>query len=87
MRDGPNLHVSIVGTGIRRDSIAGRGIDELFQPYNFSQIGGASTAMSLGLELATSRKIAEYAHATIEGNFNPDEELELVMHVPVQVIR
>ncbi len=87
MRDGPHLNVSVVGTGIRREAIVGREVDELFEPYQFTPLGNASCAMSLGLELATCRKIAEYAHAAIEGVFNPEGELELVARVPVQIIR
>lgn len=87
VRDGPHLNIGVVGTGILRESIAGREIDELFEPYKFAQIGGASSAMSLGLELATCRKIAEYAHASIEGAFNEGGELELIARIPVQVIR
>lgn len=82
--DGPHLEVVVSGTGIRRT-----GADELerlFRPYE--RAGSAESAgAGLGLELATCRRIAEYAHASVEGRFDAHGELELVARVPVQVIQ
>jgi len=85
--DGPHLSITVSGTGIRLDSIGGQGIETLFSPYQFTPPGESACAMSLGLELATCRKIAEYAHASIEGTFNASGELEVTARIPVQVIR
>jgi CheY-like chemotaxis protein len=85
--DGPNLTIVVSGTGIRQGTLAGEDVGRLFEPYQFAPTEGSSCAMSLGLELATCRKIAEYAHASVEGRFNPEGELELVTRIPVQVLR
>ena len=83
--DGPNLKVVVGGTGIVRNAIEGDEIEKLFEPYQFTPASDSSCAISLGLELATCRKIAEYAHATVEGAFDAHGELELIVQVPVGV--
>jgi CheY-like chemotaxis protein len=86
-QDGPDLAFTVSGTGIRRDSMGRMEIEELFEPYHAMPGSESSRGMSLGLELATCRKIAEYAHASVEGMFNAQGELELVARIPVQLIR
>ncbi len=86
-QDGPDLCFVVSGTGIRRDSMGRMEIEELFEPYHVTPANASSREMSLGLELATCRKIAEYAHASVEGMFNPQGELELVARIPVQLIK
>ena len=85
--DGPNLKVVVSGTGIVRDGIESNEIEKLFEPYQYTPTSESSCAVSLGLELATCRKIAEYAHATVEGAFDATGELELIAQVPVGVAR
>ncbi len=86
-QDGPDLSFVVSGTGIRKDSMGRMEIEELFEPYHPTPTSDSSRGMSLGLELATCRKIAEYAHASVEGMFNPQGELELIARIPVQLIK
>lgn len=86
LHDGPSLRVTVGGTGIFERSLDGRRIDQLFEPYELAVTGRMGDTMSLGLELATCRKIADYAHATVEGNYDARGELELSITVPVQSV-
>lgn len=84
--DGPNLRIVVGGTGYFSGTVEGDEIEKLFAPYQtVSATPGSSGAMSLGLELATCHKIAEYAHASVEGAFDARGELELAAQVPVSV--
>jgi len=86
-RDGPELCIVVAGTGIRQDATSHVEIEELFEPFQSLPVEGESVStMSLGLELATCRKIAEYAHASVEGQFARGE-LEFISRIPVQIIK
>jgi Response regulator containing CheY-like receiver, AAA-type ATPase, and DNA-binding domains len=85
-RDGAHLRVTLGGTGIFERSLEGRGVEKLFEPYEVSAKGSQGYTMSLGLELATCRKIADYAHASVEGRYDARGELEFDVLAPVQVI-
>ncbi len=85
-QDGPHLKMVVGGTGIRRDGLNGRDLEQLFQPYEVVTHDDSACAMSLGLELATCRKIADYAHAVVEGKFDAHGELELISRIPVHVL-
>lgn len=82
--DGPHLEILVRGTGIRHQ--ASGEMERLFEPYQFPT-KPETASNGLGLELATCRRIAEYAHASIEGRLDPHGELELVARVPVQIIQ
>lgn len=84
-QDGPHLKLVVGGTGIFREGMNGRDIEQLFEPYQSAAKSDSAGAMSLGLELATCRKIAEYAHAVVEGNFDSRGEMELISRIPVCV--
>ncbi|MDD5199798.1 MAG: hybrid sensor histidine kinase/response regulator [Terrimicrobiaceae bacterium] len=87
VQDGPNLQIVVSGAGIGSGAIKEKEIGKLFEPYQFTSANDSSHAMSLGLELATCRKIAEYAHASVEGIFNPRGELDLLVRAPVKIIK
>ncbi len=79
------LQVAVVGTGIHRDAVRRNEIEQLFEPYQFMPSGDAGHRSSLGLELATCRKIAEYAQGTVECIFNARGELDFIAEIPVQL--
>lgn len=83
------LRLEVTGTGIHRSQMAGREVEQVFQPYAFSVKDSAGQRTSLGLELATCRKIAEHARGTVNGFFTAQDELGfraevLVRSSPVQ---
>lgn len=78
------LRVAVAGTGLHKDVIRRHEIDQLFEPYQFMPSGETGHRTSLGLELATCRKIAEYAQGTVECIFNARGELDFVAEIPVQ---
>lgn len=84
-RDGPHLVLTIAGTGIHEQSLNGFEVEHLFHPFPQSAEEPTTRIMNLGLELATCRKIADYAHAEVEGKFDETGELVFVTSVPVQI--
>lgn len=85
-RDGPHLRIAVSGTRIFLSSTGGDEMRRLFEPYESPFRNGATGgAASLGLELATCRKIAEYAHSSVDAVFDRNDELELVASVPVRL--
>lgn len=78
------LRVAVAGTGLHKDVIRRNEIEQLFEPYQFMPSGEAGHRSSLGLELATCRKIAEYAQGTVECIFNARGELDFIAEIPVQ---
>lgn len=78
------MHLVVSGTGIRRDVVHGDEIEQLFEPYHaVAPLPGTDSRASLGLELATCRKIAEYARGSIHCAFNTQGELDFVADIPV----
>ncbi len=81
------LRLEVTGTGIKRSQLDGREIDQLFQPYQFTLNDPAGQRSSLGLELATCRKIAEYAHGSVNGFFTSEGELGFVAEISVKLLK
>jgi len=78
------LRLEVTGTGIYRSQMAGREVEQVFQPYVFSTTDPTGQRTSLGLELATCRKIAEYARGTVNGFLTAREEVGFVAEVFVR---
>lgn len=76
------LHIEVTGTGL---SQAGSDRESLFEPYREPGRDSSGQRMALGLELATSRKIAEFAGGTIEAFRANNNEFGLLAMVPVQL--
>lgn len=83
--DGGRIHLIVSGTGIRRDVMHGDEIEQLFEPYHAPAAASSDSRASLGLELATCRKIAEYTRGSIQCVFNAQGELDFVADVPVKL--
>jgi CheY-like chemotaxis protein len=84
--DGPSLRMVVEGTGIQRDTFSGMEIGKLFEPYEYAPFDeGTAMRSSLGLELATCRKIADYAHGVVDVTFDARGELCLVVQVPISL--
>jgi len=79
------LKMTVGGTGLYRSFFDQAEIEQLFEPYKYLP-GGTGNKLSLGLELATCRKIAEYANGTVDCVPNLDGELEFTAHIPVRLI-
>lgn len=81
-----SLHLQLVvsGTGIRENSVRRNEIEKLFWPYEFIHSDENARATSLGLELATCRKIAEYAGGSVTCQVNARGELDFVAEIPVR---
>lgn len=80
------LRILVSGTGIYRNFFNQTEIEQLFEPYKYMP-GSQSQKLSLGLELATCRKIAEYAHGRIECVSNAGGELDFCAEMPVYPLR
>lgn len=78
------LRLEVTGTGIPRSRMAGHEVEQVFQPYAFSLRDSTGQRTSLGLELATCRKIAEYARGTVGGFITPHDELGFRAEVSVR---
>lgn len=78
------LRLEVTGTGIKRSQLNGEEMDQLFQPYQFIPHDPDGQRSSLGLELATCRKIAEYAHGSVQGFFNAEGELGFLAEISVK---
>ena len=72
--------------GFLRD-LNGKDLEQLFQPYQFTLSDDAGQRASLGLELATCRKIAEYANGSVHGFFNARGELGFAAEVGVTLAK
>jgi len=84
--DEPAMLQLIVGhTGLRRGGLTAEEVEKLFEPYHPSLAGPDGYRTSLGLELATCRKIAEYARGSVDCRFNADGELDFVARLPVRL--
>ncbi|MCK9588793.1 MAG: response regulator [Terrimicrobiaceae bacterium] len=81
------LHLEVTGTGLSKKSFDPQSLAALFEPYHVSGEKAAGQRMEIGLELATSRKIAEYAGGTVEVFHAENEEFGLLAKIPVQVCR
>lgn len=79
------LRIVVSGTGIRMDRTRVHELEKFFKPYQFTPHAGAGCRSGLGLELATSRKIAEYAHGSANCRLNPDGEIEFSAEIPVKL--
>lgn len=75
------LHIEVTGTGLSQD---GTDRDSLFEPFR-AGLDTSGQRMALGLELATSRKIAEFAGGTIEAFRAENNEFGLLALIPVQL--
>lgn len=79
------LHIEVTGTCLSKDCLGPDTLSELLEPYRFSTPNGTGLRMSLGLELATSRKIAEYAGGTVEVFPATEDELGFLAKIPVRL--
>ena len=84
---GARLRIEVTGTGLSRSHLNGKDLEQLFQPYEFTLSDGAGQRASLGLELATCRKIAEYANGTVHGFFNAAGELGFAAEIGVTLAK
>ncbi len=84
--EGGRLHLVVSGTGIRKDVMHGDEIEQLFEPYHGVSASNSDPRASLGLELATCRKIAEYTRGSIQCAFNAQGELDFAADVPVRLV-
>jgi light-regulated signal transduction histidine kinase (bacteriophytochrome) len=62
-------------------------LDKLFEPYQFAPSAQNGSRTSLGLELATCRKIAEYVKGTVDCSFKSDGRLDFIAEIPVKIAR
>ncbi len=81
-----NLRVAVTQTGIHMNLMRRTDLDCLFEPYQFTTNDQSGLRTSLGLELATCKKIAEYADASAVCRFDSHGELELAAEIPVKVL-
>jgi len=77
--------LKISGTGISGDLLGSRKIENLFEPYQFVPDAEGKPRSSLGLELATCRRIAEYTNGSVSCVFSPSGEMGLQAKIPVNV--
>jgi signal transduction histidine kinase len=84
---GARLRIEVTGTGLSRSHLHGRDLEQLFQPYEFTVSDASGQRASLGLELATCRKIAEYAKGSVHGFFNARGELGFAAEIGVTLAR
>jgi signal transduction histidine kinase len=80
------LRLVVAPLGLPRD-VRPAELDKLFEPYQFAPSGQNGSRTSLGLELATCRKIAEYVHGTVDCAFKSDGRLDFVAEIPVKTVR
>jgi CheY-like chemotaxis protein len=80
------LRIEVTGTGISRSQMNGREVEQLFRPYEFAVADPAGQRSSLGLELATCRKIAEYARGSVNGFFTVQGELGFCAEISVKLL-
>lgn len=81
------LRLEVTGTGIKRSHLDGREINQLFEPYQFIFNDSTGQRSSLGLELATCRKIAEYARGSVSGFFTSQGELGFHAEISVKLLK
>jgi CheY-like chemotaxis protein len=81
------LSIEVTGTGARVQPGRQSELERLFEPYRFHPDDAAGSRSSLGLELATCRKIAEYAHGSVDSIFSSNGEIGLMAEIPVTLIR
>jgi len=79
------LNIEVTGTGLSGNSLAPVDMAEFFEPFQSPGKEARSQRMAPGLELATSRKIAEYAGGTVEIFPVEKDELGLIAKIPVQM--
>jgi len=84
--EGAQLKFVVSGTGIHLDRIKRNEIEQLFKPYQFTPHASSGSRSSLGLELATCRKIAEYANGAVECHLTPEGEVEFSASIPVKTV-
>ncbi|MFZ4775179.1 MAG: response regulator [Terrimicrobiaceae bacterium] len=79
------LLIEVTGTGLFRSRLDPATLAELFEPYLFPAGHVAGQRMTLGLELATSRKIAEYSAGSIEVFPAENDEFGFLAKIPVRL--
>lgn len=77
------LHIEVTGTGLSKAGMDPAAIESLFDPFQFPVDSAGGQRMALGLELATSRKIAEYAGGSVDFFHAENDELGLLAKIPV----
>ncbi|CAN5717150.1 HAMP domain-containing sensor histidine kinase [soil metagenome] len=85
-KEGSPLNIVVSGTGISLDRISRHEIEQLFKPYQFTPHNVSGSRTSLGLELATCRKIAEYARGSVKCHLTPKGEIEFCADIPIRAI-
>jgi CheY-like chemotaxis protein len=84
--DKSRLTVKIRATGIDRAMLDQTELRELFEPYQFAPTDATGHRAGLGLELATGRKLTEYASGTLSCTADPQRgELAFFAEIPVTV--
>ncbi len=79
------LSIEVTGTGLSQKSLASVDMTELFEPFQSPGKNACRPQMAPGLELATSRKIAEYTGGTVEVFPAEEDELGLIAKIPVRL--
>jgi CheY-like chemotaxis protein len=73
--------------GIDRSLLEQTELRELFEPYQFTPMDSDGHRAGLGLELATGRKLAEYALGALSCSADPERgELAFLVDVPAAVV-
>ncbi len=81
------LTVVVQNTGLMLGRSGITRIEQLFEPYSFRPTEESTGfSKSLGLELATCRRIAEYANGTVDCRAGLNKEIELVARLFVDLI-
>lgn len=79
------LHMEVTGTGLSKSTMDQAAIESLFDPFQFPGNNADGQRMALGLELATCRKIAEYAGGSVDVFHAQNDELGLLAKIPVKL--
>lgn len=80
------LQLVVSGTGLHTDAMRKNDLDQLFEPYQFTPKNSKGRRTALGLELATCRKIAEYAHGSVDCVVTPNGDIDFSATIPVKLI-
>lgn len=79
------LCIEVTGTGLSQKSFDPQSLADLFEPYHVSNPHAAKQPIAIGLELATSRKIAEFAGGTVGIFRAQNDEFGLIAKIPVRI--
>lgn len=84
-RDEAVLNIEVTGDGLSVSRFDPESLAGLFEPYGASGSNSAGQRLTLGIELATSRKIAEYAGGTVDVFQSENGKIGLLAQIPVRL--